>query len=101
MQHVLVQRSRWDEVCERYLEAMAAVPTGDPHAAATVCGPLIDARACTRVAAWMEQAERAGGRRLAGGERKGAVISPVVYTDVAAYGTRAYFTEQGAVRTVR
>jgi hypothetical protein len=29
------------------------------------------------------------------------IATPVVYTDVAAYGTRAYFTEQGAVRTAR
>jgi hypothetical protein len=30
------------------------------------------------------------------------IIAPsVVYTDVAAYGKRAYFTEQGALRTAR
>lgn len=82
VQHVLVQRSRWGEVQQRYLAAMAAVPTGDPHRATTVCGPLIDERACTRVEAWMGQAERAGARRLGGGERVGGVIAPAVYTEV-------------------
>lgn len=82
VQHVLVQRSRWDEVRARYLTAMAAVPTGNPHDAATVCGPLIDARACGRVQAWMAEAERVGGRRLGGGERDGAVIRPAVFIDV-------------------
>lgn len=82
VQHVLVHRDVYDAVQERFLAATAALPVGDPGDPTTVCGPLIDARAADRVAAWMAEADGAGARRLVGGERQGQVIRPAVYTGV-------------------
>lgn len=82
VQHVLVHRSRLDELRERLVAEARALPTGDTALPSTVCGPLIDTRAQARVLDWMAEAEAAGARRLVGGEVEGGVIRPTLYEDV-------------------
>jgi acyl-CoA reductase-like NAD-dependent aldehyde dehydrogenase len=62
--------------------ATEAVRHGDPADEATICGPLIDEANADRVAGWIERAEAAGGRLLAGGARSGNVISPALLEEV-------------------
>lgn len=82
VQHVLVHQALWGAVRERFVALAEATPTGDPAAEATVCGPLIDARARARVVEWMAEAEAAGARRLTGGAGDGPVLRPAVYEEV-------------------
>lgn len=69
MRRVIVHSSRADELCERLAEAYGRLPIGDPTAAGTLVGPLIDARACASYSSALEQAATEGGALLAGGER--------------------------------
>lgn len=78
VQRVYVQRSVWDDFRAAFVAAVRdGVPTGDPRDPATVCGPLITPGDADRVLAWTAEAERAGARRLVGGERDGSVVRPI------------------------
>jgi succinate-semialdehyde dehydrogenase/glutarate-semialdehyde dehydrogenase len=61
---------------------VAALPYGDPRDAKTVVGPLISEKEAIRVDGWIEEAVRKGARRLAGGERAGAVVPPTLLADI-------------------
>jgi acyl-CoA reductase-like NAD-dependent aldehyde dehydrogenase len=57
--------------------ARALVPMS-PLDPAALCGPMIDVANAKRVAQWVEEAERAGGRILCGGKREGNRYWPTV-----------------------
>ncbi len=60
------------------IAAFAAVPTGDPWAETTVCGPLIDDAAVTRVTAELAGVVARGGRILTGGTFTGRTLAPTL-----------------------
>jgi acyl-CoA reductase-like NAD-dependent aldehyde dehydrogenase len=68
---------------ERLGALVRALPFGDPRAAETVVGPVINVAAAERIEAWIAQAMAGGARRLAGGTRQDAVIPPTLLTDLA------------------
>ena len=82
VQILLVQRSIMDTVQARLAEMVAALPYGDPRDAKTVVGPLISEKEAIRVDGWIEEAVQKGARRLAGGERHGAVVPPTLLADI-------------------
>lgn len=79
VQHVLVQRSRYEEAKRGLIQATEECPTGDPEDEKTVCGPLISAEAADRV---QRTVRESGGRVLAGGRREGNVVWPTLLEDV-------------------
>ncbi|MCX6019614.1 MAG: aldehyde dehydrogenase family protein [Chloroflexi bacterium] len=64
---ILVQRRIADALCERLTRAYAQVRIGDPLADGTLVGPLTNARAVARMLQAVAQAQREGGRVIAGG----------------------------------
>jgi aldehyde dehydrogenase (NAD+) len=65
---VLVHRSRAAELEKRLIAAYAQVRVGDPLAAGTLMGPLIDAGAVARYTAAVAAAQAQGGELLCGGK---------------------------------
>ena len=66
VQRVYVERPALDGFLERFLPKVQALVVGDPTDEATDVGPVIDADARTRIADWVEEAEAAGAKLLAG-----------------------------------
>src|SRR5437763_1880641 len=66
VQRIYVERPALDGFLERFLPKVEALVVGDPADEATDVGPVIDEDARTRIAAWVEEAEAAGAKLLAG-----------------------------------
>jgi acyl-CoA reductase-like NAD-dependent aldehyde dehydrogenase len=82
VQRVYVHSDLFDEVAEKVVAAVRALGTGDPRAAGTDVGPLINTGAAERVASWVADAVTAGATLRTGGSREGATVAPTVLTDV-------------------
>ena len=70
MRRVIVHEDIADELVCRLTEVYARLPIGDPFAAGTLVGPLIDDRAYANMTAALEQAQAQGGTVLVGGGRR-------------------------------
>ena len=68
---ILLPESRYEEGIEAIASMMAAVPPGDPTDAATMMGPLINARQRDRVESYVQSAVDEGARIVCGGARPG------------------------------
>src|SRR6476661_560927 len=66
VQRIYVERSALDGFLERFLPKVEALVVGDPADEATDVGPVIDEDARTRIAEWVEEAQAAGAKLLAG-----------------------------------
>lgn len=84
VQRVLVHQSVYDEFRDGLVERVGSLKYGDPRDEETFIGPLISEDDARRVVEWIEEAEDAGGRRLIGGERDGAMLRPAVVENVPA-----------------
>lgn len=82
IQVLLVERPLLRAVENRVAEMIAALPYGDPGESGTVVGPVISEDSAKRIESWIARALEGGARRLAGGERLGAVIPPTLLADV-------------------
>lgn len=81
IQTLLVDRKILKEVEARLAEMVAKLPYGDPHDAKTQVGPVISEAAAKRIDSWVQNAVERGARRLAGGDRRGAVVPPTLLAD--------------------
>jgi acyl-CoA reductase-like NAD-dependent aldehyde dehydrogenase len=79
----------YDEVVERVVAQVEAVPVGDPFDPAVMMGPVVSERACERILGVIARAvdESAGnlltgGRRLDGALADGYFVAPTVFGDV-------------------
>ena len=84
---VYVQESQLATVTEAIVEAMRAVPVGDPFGEATQMGPFISAIQRQRVMGFVERAKATGAKILTGGEvpagmDNGHFYTPTVITNV-------------------
>lgn len=84
---ILVERSIYDEFCERYAARAANIVVGDPHDPATEVGALVHPEHYAKVMSYVEIG-KGEGRLLAGGGRpeglpEGNYVSPTVFADVA------------------
>jgi acyl-CoA reductase-like NAD-dependent aldehyde dehydrogenase len=66
VQRIYVERPVLDGFLERFLPKVEALVVGDPADEATDVGPVIDGDSRTRIAAWVEEAQSAGAKLLAG-----------------------------------
>lgn len=82
VQHVLAHRSVYGALRARLIEAVRAIPFGDPRDERTVVGPLINQGEAERVERWISEAAAGGASVLCGGERRGAVLSPTLVENV-------------------
>lgn len=83
VQILLVQEAILDAVKERMIDDVSNLPYGDPFVDETVVGPMISESEAIRVEAWVEEAVAGGATRLVGGQRNGAVVPPILLTDIA------------------
>jgi acyl-CoA reductase-like NAD-dependent aldehyde dehydrogenase len=67
VQRIYVARPVLDGFLERFLPKVEALVVGDPADEATDVGPVIDQDSRSRIAAWVEEAQRDGATLLAGG----------------------------------
>ncbi|HVS84204.1 MAG TPA: aldehyde dehydrogenase family protein [Gaiellaceae bacterium] len=81
VQRIYVERPVLDGFLERFLPKVEGLVVGDPADDATDVGPVIDTGNRDRIASWIEEAESAGARVLAGG-REGELLRPTVLADV-------------------
>lgn len=82
IQVLLVQQPLLQQVIDRLVPMVKALPYGDPADDNTVVGPVISEASARRVEAWIAHAVDRGARLLVNGERIGAVVPPALLTDV-------------------
>jgi acyl-CoA reductase-like NAD-dependent aldehyde dehydrogenase len=80
VQRVFVQRNIFQTFLWKVVECTANLVSGDPSEEATEVGPLIRASDAERVEAWVKEAVEGGAKLIAGGQRQGSVITPVILT---------------------
>jgi aldehyde dehydrogenase (NAD+) len=78
LRRLFVHDSVYDTLVPRLKQAYASVAIGDPLAAGTLIGPLIDAAAFERMQTALDEAKALGGR-VSGGARFGADKTPDAY----------------------
>lgn len=84
---ILVERSIYDDFCEKYAARAKNIVVGDPHDPKTQVGALVHPEHYDKVASYVEIG-KSEGRLLAGGGRpeglpEGNYIAPTVFADVA------------------
>ncbi len=80
VQRVFVDRSIFQTFVWKVVECAGKLAVGDPAAEATEVGPLIRPSDAERVEAWIHEAVEGGAKLVAGGERKGSMVTPAVLT---------------------
>ncbi|QXC61008.1 aldehyde dehydrogenase family protein [Aquihabitans sp. G128] len=69
LRRIIVHRSVHDELVQRVADAFERLPIGDPLAAGTLVGPVIDGPAADRIAAAIAAAQAEGAKVVVGGHR--------------------------------
>ena len=80
LQRVFVDRNIFQSFLWKLVEHAAKLLAGDPSDEATDVGPLIRLAEAERVEAWVKEAVAGGAKLVAGGERRGSVITPAILT---------------------
>jgi acyl-CoA reductase-like NAD-dependent aldehyde dehydrogenase len=80
VQRVFVERSVFQTYLWKVVEYSAKLVVGNPAEEATEVGPLIRLAEAERVEAWIKEAVESGAKLVAGGERRGSVITPTILT---------------------
>ncbi|HEY1986838.1 MAG TPA: aldehyde dehydrogenase family protein [Terracidiphilus sp.] len=84
VQRVFVERKIFQTFLWKLVEVSAKLVTGKPGDETTDVGPMVRVSEAERVESWVKEAVDAGAKLIAGGERRGSVITPVILT-----GTKA------------
>jgi acyl-CoA reductase-like NAD-dependent aldehyde dehydrogenase len=80
LQRVFVERKVFQTYLWKVVEITAKMVAGDPSIEATEVGPMIRLAEAERVEAWIKEAVEGGAKLVAGGERRGSVITPAILT---------------------
>jgi acyl-CoA reductase-like NAD-dependent aldehyde dehydrogenase len=81
-QRVYVHRELWATFVPAFLEAVQALPVGDPMEPGTLVGPLIDEATALRVDEALDRAVAKGAEVLLRGRRLGALLPPAILNGV-------------------
>jgi acyl-CoA reductase-like NAD-dependent aldehyde dehydrogenase len=82
---IIVERSVYPDVVERFAAAASRITVGDPQLESTEMGPLISAGHRNRVESYLEVGAGEGARKVVGGDRldsAGHYLTPAVLVDV-------------------
>jgi len=80
VQRIFVQKNIFQTFLWKLVESAARLVPGNPSDEATEVGPLIRAGDAERIEAWIKEAIEGGAKLIAGGERRGAMITPAILT---------------------
>jgi acyl-CoA reductase-like NAD-dependent aldehyde dehydrogenase len=81
-QRIYVQKMIYDSFLEQYIKETKALKIGDPTDEGTDIGPMITEKEAERAKLWIDDAVEKGAKIEVGGERKGAILSPTIMTNV-------------------
>jgi acyl-CoA reductase-like NAD-dependent aldehyde dehydrogenase len=81
-QRIYVQKKVYDTFLEQYIKETKALKIGDPAEEETDIGPMITEKEAERAKLWIDDAVEKGAKIEVGGERKGAILSPTIMTNV-------------------
>jgi acyl-CoA reductase-like NAD-dependent aldehyde dehydrogenase len=82
VQRILVHESIYAALEAKLVQAVAALPMGDPRDEKTFIGPMISEGEAERLHGWIQRAVDGGARLLCGGTRTGAMLAPTVLANV-------------------
>ena len=82
MQRIIVHSSLYDEFRSQLVSATNKLLSGKPSDEDTFIGPMISEREAERLDTWVQEALRAGGTLLAGGQREGALLQATLLENV-------------------
>jgi acyl-CoA reductase-like NAD-dependent aldehyde dehydrogenase len=80
VQRVFVERGVFQTFLWRVVEASAKLVSGNPSDEATEVGPLVRLSEAERVESWIREAVEGGAKLVAGGERRGSMVTPAILT---------------------
>jgi acyl-CoA reductase-like NAD-dependent aldehyde dehydrogenase len=80
VQRVFVERRVFQTFLWKVVEAAGKMTVGDPSIDATEVSPLIRPADAERVERWIKEAVAGGAKLVAGGERRGSVVTPAILT---------------------
>ncbi|MCR4315790.1 MAG: aldehyde dehydrogenase family protein [Planctomycetes bacterium] len=82
VQRVLIHEKVYDKLKSMFVERAKKLISGDPKNEDTFIGPMISEGEAKRLATWIDEAARAGGKILCGGNRKGAMLDATLLENV-------------------
>ncbi|MHA7832870.1 MAG: aldehyde dehydrogenase family protein [Algiphilus sp.] len=82
VQRIIVHSEIYDRFRDKLVAATEQLVAGDPSDENTFVGPLISEKEAERLEHWISQAVDAGGRKLCGGARDGAMLTATLLEDV-------------------
>ena len=82
VQHILVHRDLYQPLKRRLKARVAKLVMGDPRDEDTFIGPVIDEDAAKRIESWIDDARKAGAKRVAGSARTGTMVPATLMEDV-------------------
>ncbi|HEX5241206.1 MAG TPA: aldehyde dehydrogenase family protein [Candidatus Limnocylindrales bacterium] len=82
VQRIYVHEAVADRFRDQLVAGVQGLKVGDPLDPSTDVGPMVDLENANRIAAWVEDATRQGGRVLTGGQADGSFFEPTVMENV-------------------
>ena len=80
VQRVFVDRKIFQTFLWKVVDQAAKLVSGDPSEETTDVGPMVRLSEAERVEAWVQEAIAGGAKLVAGGERRGSMVTPVILT---------------------
>lgn len=84
VQRIYSQKQVYEPFMDKFVAASKAMVVGDPLDERVDVGPMIDSKEVDRIESWVNEAQGAGAKVLAGGKREGSVYYPTVLSEVNA-----------------
>lgn len=84
LQRVYIQEELYEEFVEKFVEATGKLVIGDPLDSKTDVSALISSADVERSLSWIQEAQKAGAKLVAGGTAKGNVLRPTILLDADA-----------------
>jgi acyl-CoA reductase-like NAD-dependent aldehyde dehydrogenase len=82
VQRIIIHETVYDALREKLVAKTKALKMGDPKEEDTFIGPVISESEGERLKDWIDEAIAAGGKRLCGGGRDGAMVEATLLEDV-------------------
>ncbi|MGA2807299.1 MAG: aldehyde dehydrogenase family protein [Terracidiphilus sp.] len=80
VQRIFVERRIFQTFLWKVVEVTAKLVAGDPSDETTEVGPLVRLSDAERVDNWIKEAVEGGAKLVAGGERRGSMVTPAILT---------------------